>query len=397
MKAAGSGSDYVMSKGSSEGTQTLVFNPGEASLETLGDNEKLYFSLVADSGMSWKTDIEMSGIARSGGLYDKTYGIGSEANASGGTDWFIGLFGKKDNGAALQLAALTAPAYVLGLEMDRLNKRLGEATRENGRDTGLWVRANHRRVKFGGMKNKVSMFQIGADLDRKVESGVVTLGLALEYTDDSAKGLGMKGNVHRMSASFYDTWKGKGGWYADGVLRVGKMSTDMKGWNKSSGSLNSKYWNTFATASLEGGKHLGFGKNFFFEPQAQFQVGVIDGVTYKAANGVKADNSAITSAAGRIGFRFGQDVGTREIPANWYLKADVMHEFAGDRKTKLESADGFDRMTRRYSGARTWYDAGAGFNVRIAKQTFIWADAEGVFGGGMKNAWGVNAGVKHEF
>ena len=400
VKAAGSGSDYVVSKGSSEGIQTLVFDPNEASITSLGEGEKLYFSSVADSGMSWKTDVPLDSIGKTGGLYDSSYAIGSEAGASGGTDWFIGLVGKKDNGAASQLAGLTAPAYVLGLEMDRLNKRLGEATRENGRDTGLWVRVNHRRVKFGGMKNKISMFQVGGDLDRKVESGVVTLGLALEYTDDSAKGLGLKGNVHRMSASFYDTWKGKDnwdGWYADGVLRVGKLSTDMKGSNASSGSLNSKYWNSFATASLEGGKHIGFGKNFFFEPQAQFQVGVIDGVTYRAANGVKADNSAITSAAGRIGFRFGQDLGTREIPANWYLKADVMHEFAGDRKTKLESADGFDRMPRRYSGARTWYDAGAGFNVRIAKQTFIWADAEGVFGGGMKNAWGVNAGVKHEF
>ena len=395
-QAASEKSDYLFFNGTSEGEQRLGFNTDEAALSRLDLGDKLYFASAADGGISFVSALDLSDVVEQGTLSDGSYVIESEAGTTG-TDWFIRKTGTHDNGAADRLSDYTVAGYLLGAEMDRLNKRAGEAQRD-GAENGLWVRTRYGRASLESVKNKESMIQVGVDVDRSVESGQVTLGIAFDYTDDDIDFARGDGHARRYGLSFYDTWRNDAGWYTDTVLRVGVIANKMKGISSHGQNLTTRFRNSYASASLEAGRKISFGESFYLEPQAQFQLSVIDGASFQTQSGIRGDEDHVASAAGRLGFRAGHDIldASRRAGA-LYFKADVLHEFAGDREMRATSADGRESLKRTADGTRTWYDAGFGVNYNLGKSTFLWADAEGIFGGGFGSAWQANAGIRWKF
>ena len=262
---------------------------------------------------------------------------------------------------------------------------------------GLWARTKYSRATLSGVKNKYAMLQIGADSDHVTEDGRMTLGLAFDYTDDSVTFNRGDGHAYRYGLSFYDTWRANSGWYTDAVLKVGVISSKMQSSTASGLPLNTRFRNSFGSASLEAGRLISWENGCFIEPQAQFQLSVIDGADFSTRSGVKGDQSSVKSAAGRLGFRAGRAFEDNGQKGHVYLKADVLHEFAGDRTMRAVSADGLDSIKRSVDGNSTWYDAGLGVNFHLGKNAYLWADAEGVFGGGYGSAWQASAGVRWKF
>ncbi|MCG5031040.1 autotransporter outer membrane beta-barrel domain-containing protein [Mesosutterella sp. OilRF-GAM-744-9] len=383
-------SDYLYFSGSAEGSQKIDFDA--SSFRDLSEGDKLYFATAADSGLSFTSARNLTNLSFEGALYDYSYAIDRESSAQG-NDWFFRMTGRRDNGSAEILSEYGMPGYLLGTEMDRLNKREGEAVHAPGSQAGLWVRTRYGQAAVSHVQNKYALLQLGADVNRVTESGRVTLGFAFDYTDDSLTFRRGDGDAYRYGVSFYDTWRNTSGWYADAVLRAGVISNRLQGASSGGQALNTRFHNSYGSASLEVGRKAELKGGFFIEPQAQFQISVIDGASFTTSSGVRGDEGSVVSAAGRAGFRAGRSLGTGAL----YLKGDVLHEFAGDRAMRATSLDGRETIRRSSDGSTTWYDAGLGANVNLGRRTFLWADAEGVFGGGYGSAWQVNAGVRWKF
>ena len=155
--------------------------------------------------------------------------------------------------------------------------------------------------------------------------------------------------------------------------------------------LDARIHNSFGAASLEAGRQIAWENGYFLEPQTQFQLSVIDGADFSTRGGLKGDQSSVKSATGRLGFRAGRTLESNVQKGHVYLKADVLHEFAGDRSMHAVSADGLSSIKRSVDSNSTWYDAGLGVNFHVGKNAYLWADAEGVFGGGYGSAWQASA------
>ena len=395
-------SDYLKITNAGEKTaQILAFNFADSHLSDMQVGSKLYFASVGTgtvdfSGLTEKGTLDNISAAN---VYNYTYGIGSDAAADKGLDYYIGLTGKRP-GENVNIAKNSmAVSYLLGSEMDRLNKRMGEERYIDG-EKGLWVRYRHARTEWDdAFTSSGNMFQLGYDTKKKASDADRYQGIALDYAhnDVSLTGLGGDGEVDRYGVVLYDTWMGNKGHYRDITLRGGRLSSDYDLKNPMGEALSSDYHQWFATAGIEWGRRLDREDGWYFEPQTQFQIGRIGGADYTTASGVAVSQDAMDTAVARAGFRIGrqQYAGDKEKQRNFYFKADVLHEFLGDRDFSLVGADG--RLSQSVGGSDTWYDIGIGADITLAEGRWLWLDLERTLGSDYGTTWQVNGGLRWAF
>ncbi len=404
-ESANTTSDWLDIGTGDAGTQYIDFNEADAGLTDMNTGNKIYFSNVNKEGengaVAYDTVRHMYNTA--GSFYNYYYGTGSEANASSGTDWYVELTAKDPDSNPNTKAAkgMLFSGYALGTEMDRLNKRLGEARYFEG-DEGLWVRYRHNRTGWDNtFETDSDMIQIGYDEKVEEKDGRHYRGLALDYTDadTSIDGVSGEGDQERYALSLYDTWLGDKGHYRDIVLRGGRINSDfdLTGYfSDGPADIGGKYHQWFGSLSAEYGRKKDIGNDWYFEPQAQLQFAYVDGADYRTKSGIHVDIDDAKSLAGRLGFRIGKedmkDDGTKN---NYYFKADVLHEFLGDRSFSMASQYGF--YDREYDGSDTWYDVGVGADISIDEDTFFWLDLEKVLGSDFDDTWEVNVGLRWEW
>lgn len=129
-----------------------------------------------------------------------------------------------------------------------------------------------------------------------------------------------------------------------------------------------------SAASLEGGYPFDFQNDWTLEPQAQL---VYQSVSLDSANDgvatVRFDDAR--SLAGRIGLRLAHDfaLSADEIPrmGNWWLRADLWHEFLNDAETSLTSDDGPVAFHNDLGGFRLGLTTG--LSARITDRTRFYA------------------------
>ena len=90
------------------------------------------------------------------------------------------------------------------------------------------------------------------------------------------------------------------------------------------------------------------------------------------------------------GFRLGRDIDSNKA---WYFKADILHEFAGNRTFNLTSIDGLERLRFDKTDHDTWYDIGAGITAELSNDRSLWLEFERNFNGSYDNEWELNAGM----
>ena len=148
--------------------------------------------------------------------------------------------------------------------------------------------------------------------------------------------------------------------------------------------------------SVEYGKRFDFEAGFFVEPQAQFTLGRLAGIDYTTDRGVTGRIDGMNSAIGRIGFVMGQKI---ENGSDIYLKADLLHEFAGERNLQLTSDAGGtnDILTKHNDYGDTWFELGMGGNVRISRTGNFYGEVTRGFGGDINKKWSVKAGLRFTF
>lgn len=403
-------SDYIyiekVGKDASGSQQIVDFDASKAHLENMEINkDRLYFANVADGNTSFTT---LSSVySNAGNVFDYTYGTGSEKGTNGtdnkGTDWYIAVSGKSAESNPNFSAAKGAmyAGYALGTELDTLNKRMGEA-RYLEEDDGVWVRYRHSKTGWDDTyETNGDMFQLGFDNEVTEKDGKHYRGVAIDYTDADTNIMGIsgEGEHERYAVSLYDTWLGEKGHYRDLVLRGGRINSDYDvsgAFSNGYEDIGGDYHQWFGSISAEWGRKNDMGTGWYFEPQVQAQLARVGGASYVSDSGIDVDQDGATSLIGRVGFRIGREyVKDNGKHDNFYIKADLLHEFAGDKSFSLTGNDG--RYDKEYDGQETWCDVGIGADISLGKNSYFWADVERTFGADFDNTWQINGGFRWEF
>lgn len=399
-------SDYIYITNSEAGSmQTLDFEQSKANLDKMNVGDKLYFANVGDGDTSFTTVYGDNWTYNEAGkIYDYNYGVGSENKKNNNnTDWFIGLNSKSAESNPNFSAAKGAmyAGYALGTELDTLNKRMGEARYLEEND-GVWVRYRHSKTGWDDTyETNGDMFQLGFDNEVTEKDGKHYRGVAIDYTDADTNIMGIsgEGEHERYAVSLYDTWLGEKGHYRDLVLRGGRINSDYDisgAFSSGYEDIGGDYHQWFGSISAEWGRKNDIGTGWYFEPQVQAQLARVGGASYVSDSGIDVDQDGATSLIGRAGFRIGREyVKDNGKHDNFYIKADLLHEFAGDKSFSLTGNDG--RYDKEYDGQETWCDVGIGADISLGKNSYFWADVERTFGADFDNTWQINGGFRWEF
>lgn len=398
----GDKSDYIFIKQGS-GTYDVQFELANSKLEDMQNGDRLYFANDESKGVTFvSSKVEALPEKNSASdIYNYKYAVDS-ADAEGnhqGTDWFITLNENGTNENVTSVDGAMKAGYALGTEMDRLNKRLGES-RYLSDEKGLWVRYRHARVGMdNSFKTNSNMFQLGYDKQVLEDDGTHYRGLALDYTHGDTSLLGLRGNGEhdRYSLSLYDTWTGDKGHYRDLVIRGGRINSEFDVDNSNSETISSDYHQWFGSISGEWGRKKDTGHDWYFEPQTQLQLARVGGADYVTNHGVRVEQDGATSLIGRLGFRLGREFDKNDAAKrdNYYIKADLLHEFCGDQEYRVTGKDG--SLSKTYDGKDTWFDVGVGADITISRNTYFWVDVERTLGGDFDRTWQVNGGFRWEF
>lgn len=103
----------------------------------------------------------------------------------------------------------------------------------------------------------------------------------------------------------------------------------------------------------------------------------------------------INSLIARLGFKIGKDFKDK---SNFYLKADIIHEFLGEQYVSVKDKSSDDRVIGfNYDHSGTWYDIGLGFNIMTTDNSYVYVDYEKRFGNGNRNSYQINGGINWLF
>ncbi|WFW91528.1 autotransporter outer membrane beta-barrel domain-containing protein [Citrobacter freundii] len=319
-----------------------------------------------------------------------------------GTNWYItGVSTKASAGSntAIANAGLNYAAATARLEIDSLNKRLGEL-RQNQQQNGLWIRYKGGEMESDNgsyFKNLYSFWQLGYDNKEEGEQSVWTRGIAAHYMRGNADFTYGTGDNKSYGGSLYAAWnRPEKQDYLDLVLKYSRHESDFNYRNVygNMGVADSSTWSI--SASAEYGREFSLGESSFIEPQAQLVYTRLDEARYTTSSGLRVRQNDIDSVIGRIGLRGGYRFEERP-DSDIYVKLDLLHEFAGDRDVTVWGKDA--SMTVREGGSDSWINYGIGTNIHLTQNnnSRLYVDLERSAGGDIDMNWQVNAGFRMEW
>ena len=325
--------------------------------------------------------------ANFGGLWDVDPTLEQD-----GSLWYLTKLAKTVNNDTAVLLDAADNSYALWRNTnDSLRGRLGALASGSEQSDGVWARTQAGRFSGTGYEGRYNMYQFGYD---KAANANSIYGAAVDYGDGTGSYADGSGKDKLKTLSLYGVWTGDSGAYTNVTARYGIVSTDLESY----GDFPDKaaYKEHAYSVSVEYGKRLDLESGLFFEPNAQFTLGRLGGISYTTDRGANGHIDGMNSAIGRIGFVLGQKViGGSDI----YLKADLLHEFAGERDLQLTSDAGGtnDILNKHNDYGDTWFELGLGGNVKISKAGNFYGEVTRGFGGDINKKWSINAGLRFEF
>ena len=392
-KGATANSDYVTVTDSATGTQKVVADSSAMNLDKMTVNDRLYIASLQNSDAVLTSSIQ-GRIAHKGHLYDPVIGLTQETTDDT-TDWYFTAVDTVESNVVPAADVQNRALFDLATNMDTLNKRLGEARYADGENSGMWARWNYRHLGRDSYDGHGNRFELGYDAPVNGDDGdLLRQGLSFSYLKSRTSFDEGNGKYKGYTGSLYRTWFGQSGHYLDVVGRIGKMNGE--GTTRLFDGDESK--NSFGTwyqqASVEWGRKKVLNDAWYIEPQSQLQYTHINGHDFRTNDGVGQDFDSVHSFIGRLGFRLGRDIDANKA---WYFKADILHEFAGNRTFNLTSVDGLERLRFDKTDHDTWYDIGAGITAELSNDRSLWLEFERNFNGSYDNEWELNAGMTWRF
>lgn len=328
-----------------------------------------------------------------GGLWDvdptlaKGDSLGLSAN-----DWYLTKLEKKANNDTRVLLDAADNSYALWRNTnDSLRSRLGALASGSEQSDGIWARTQAGRFSGDNYEGRYNLYQLGFDQAADAKS---VYGAAVDYGDGNGSYDNGSGKDKLKSFSLYGVWTGDNGAYTNVTARYGMVATDLESYGDYPDKA--EYKQHAYSVSVEYGKRFELEKGFFIEPNAQFTLGRLGSIDYTTDRGANGYIEGMNSAIGRIGFVMGQKI---KNDSDIYLKADLLHEFAGERDLRLTSDAGGtnDILTKHNDYGDTWFELGLGANIKVSKTASIYGEIERGFGGDINKKWSVNGGVRFTF
>ena len=375
--------DQIIVNSSNSGTGTYAVYVNDQSI--VSDTELTGRLLLIDD-QSGRLNFE--GItANNGGLWDATPVLNKETN-----QWYLSRIVKTANNDTKVLLFDAENSYAMWRNTaDSLRSRLGELHGSAEHDNGIWARTQTGRFSGSGYEGRYNLYQLGYD---KIFADKSVYGAAIDYGDGTGSYAYGSGKDKLTALSLYGVWQGNRGTYTNVTARYGSFTTDLKSYGGYPDKADYKHH--VYSISVEYGQRFDYQQGLFFEPQAQFTMGRINSISYTTDRGANGYIEGMNSAIGRIGVVLGQKV---KNDSDIYIKADLLHEFAGERDLQLTSdAGGTNDILREHSDyGDTWFELGLGGNVRISKTGNFYGEVTRGFGGDINKKWSVNAGLRFTF
>ena len=403
------GSDFVSIQ---NGVGTAYVQPvfeDKNDLSTITRQNAVWFSDAA-KGIEFKPYLKVEEIEK-GFLYDYKpivdKNVKDTDESQYGNNWYlVGITAQNTptTDTAIGAATVDYATATARLEIDSLNKRLGELRNYDTAEKGAWVRFKGGEMRGSDdtyFKNKYRFYQIGYDAKENTneeEDGRWHKGFAIHYTDGESSYLNGKGENDSRGISLYAGWEGNKGHYADYVLKYSHLHNDFTAYGID-GTADGDFSNYAISASAEYGRKNLMKHDWIFEPQAQLVYTYLSGADYITSNNISVDMDSTNSLIGRAGFRLGREY-DQDIPekrSKWYLKADILHEFCGDRDINMLSADGSQTLNKDINGHDTWLVWGFGGDIALDKDSYFYCDFERSAGGDINTKWQANIGLRWEW
>jgi outer membrane autotransporter protein len=328
-----------------------------------------------------------------GGLFDVTPTMTNGGALGLSTDdWYLTKIAKTANNDTKVLLFDADNSYALWRNTnDSLRSRLGALGNGSERADGIWARTQAGRFSGFGYEGRYNLYQLGYDQKADAKS---TYGLAVDYGDGTGDYTDGSGKDKLTAFSLYGVWQGAKGTYTNVTARAGIFDTDLKSYGDFPDKAS--YKEHAYSISVEYGQRFDLQQGLFFEPQAQFTLGRLSGISYTTDRGANGHIEGMNSAIGRIGFIMGQKI---KNGSDIYLKADLLHEFAGKRDLQLTSDAGGtnDILSKHNDYGDTWFELGLGANIKLSKDSSFYGEVERGFGGDINKKWSVNAGLRFTF
>jgi outer membrane autotransporter protein len=314
-----------------------------------------------------------------------------------GTDWFIvGQDRTISPSTKSALALFNAAPTIWMSELSTLRSRMGEV-RGTGQGGG-WMRAYGNRFNATtsdgvDYQQKQSGLSFGADAPVPVASGQLLLGLMGGYSkSDLDLSRGTSGKVDSYYVGAYGTWLSEDGYYLDGVLKLNRLrnasDVSMSDTSKAKGDYN----NSAFGGSVEFGKHIKLGDDWFLEPFAQLAAVHVQGESYRMDNGLEAKNNRTQSVLGKVGSTAGRSIRLKDGGLlQPYVRVAAAHEFSRSNDVKVNDT----RFDNSLFGSRA--EIGGGVAVSLSERLQVHADVEYMKGKHVEQPWGANVGLRFAF
>ena len=397
-KLSGSGTTFVMDTDLSGETNSDKITITDA------DTNATHYVQIKD--LSKLNGIEVTGAHQQLLITDNSGKLtfeGKEFNAGGlwdidptlakqGNDWYLTKIAKTANNDTRVLLDAADNSYALWRNTnDSLRSRLGALASGSEQSDGIWARTQAGRFSGDNYEGRYNLYQLGFDQAADAKS---VYGAAVDYGDGTGSYDNGSGKDKLKSFSLYGVWTGDNGAYTNVTARYGMVSTDLESYGDYPDKA--EYKQHAYSVSVEYGKRFELEKGFFIEPNAQFSLGRLGSIDYTTDRGANGYIEGMNSAIGRIGFVMGQKI---RNDSDIYLKADLLHEFAGERNLQLTSDAGGtnDILTKHNDYGDTWFELGLGANIKVSKAASIYGEIERGFGGDINKKWSVNGGVRFTF
>ena len=392
-KGATANSDYVTVTDSATGTQTVVADSSAMNLDKMTVNDRLYIASLHNSDAVLTSSIQ-GRIANKGHLYDPVIGLTHETTDDM-TDWYFTAVDRAESNVVPAADVQNRALFDMATHMDTLNKRLGEARYAAGENSGMWARWTYRNLGRDSYDGHSNRFELGYDTPVNGDDGsLLRQGLSFSYLKSQTSFDTGNGKYKGYTGSLYRTWFGQNGHYLDVVGRIGKINGEGSARLFDGDESKSSFGTWYQQASVEWGRKKVLNDAWYIEPQSQLQYTHINGHDFRTNDGVGQDFDSVHSFIGRLGFRLGRDIDANKA---WYFKADILHEFAGNRTFNLTSVDGLERLRFDKTDHDTWYDIGAGITAEFSNDRSLWLEFERNFNGSYDNEWELNAGMTWRF
>jgi len=426
------------------GVSGFVFNTNLGA----GDSDKL--NIAGSASGEFTVAISNTGGAPAEGaapITIVTYGAGSTAHFTGSdsldlggtyrTNWYVstdsaGAYINTERGTALGpiggaiIANATASLPLTWFtELDTLSKRLGDLHIMNRETPGadLWLRGYTQRLNVNNKDTAVAFdetqygTEVGLDYGghptgygAAMYAGVfLGYGASNRHIDDAHNSTGDTTSVH---GGAYVTVNTPSGWYVDIVGKYNRFKNQFTATtdNADVGYINGDYNVNAFGASVEAGKRIELGANWYVTPGAQAALARINAADYNTTTANEATNhrvnqSSITSRQLRAGALLGYKLVTKTAQViQPYVKAYAAQQWTNGGAIDIYGQQsGIHEMDTNTGAPITHYstikgrrmEAGVGVNWQIMKTFQVYFDYDCAWARDYTKPYGLTLGASY--